>query len=180
MTLLKIKVPIILISIGLLFVIWFFHIMMNPDSFVAQKKEILDNSFDPTWEEYLEDLDRRNNIKMKESYDELMNSGLIFTKRKNFRDAAACYFFAKSIFPYKEEPRRFLSEAYMNLCASYGEYCGDAKKEIYFAIRYIQETSIYYSDILDMATAMDMYSYLDMHESNVLPIFFEEKGIELF
>ena len=95
-------------------------------------------------------------------------------------DAAACYYFAKSIYPEKEEPRRYLSEAYMSLCAHHGEYCGAAKKEIYFAFRYVRDTSFYYSDLLDMASALDLYPYLDMQESDVLPIFFDEQEFGTF
>jgi len=180
MTFRKVKIPFFLISTGTLFTIWFFNLMMSPDSFVAVKEEDQSISVNNTWEEYLEDLDRRNDVKMKENYDDLMQLGVVFTDANNFRDAATCYWWAKTIYPYKEEPRRFLSEAYMNLCATHGEYCGDAKKEIYFAFRHINEESKFYSDILDMATALDLYPYLDMHESDVLPIFFEEKRMDVF
>lgn len=174
------KVHLFLIGIGILFIVWFFNLMTQPDSFLTRNSESKDISTDQSMEEYLEELEIQNEDKMKASYDELMKRGIVFSKRKNFHDAAACYFFAKSIYPYKEEPRRFLSEAYMNLCAVHGEYCGDAKKEIYYAVRHIKESSIYYSDLLDMATALDLFPFLDMQESDVLPIFFQEKGIEIF
>ena len=180
MSLRKIGIPALLLTIGVVCTGWIFEQMMSPTSFIAVKEEDRKISIDKEWDEYQEDLERRNKIKLRKSYDELMVRGETFTRRRNFHDAAACYYFAKSIYPEKEEPRRFLSLAYMNLCAHHGEYCGDAKKEVYYAFRYVPDTSFYYADLLDMASALDLFPYLDMHESDVLPLFFEEQPFNSF
>ena len=180
MTSRKIGLPVFLLIVGIMGTSWVFEQFMSPHSFLATPEEDLNISIDKEWDEYQEDLERRNQIKLNRSYVELMKLGIDFTQKRNFHDAAACYYFAKSIYPDREEPRRFLSQAYINLCAHHGEYCGDAKKEVYFAFRYIPDSSMYYSDILDMATALDLYPYLDMHETDVLPIFFEEQAFNSF
>ena len=128
-------------------------------------------------DEYEKEREKRNRAKMKANFEELMRRGAEYTRRENYHDAAASYYFAKTIYPRNELPRRFLSESYMKLCAEYGEYCREAKKEVYYGFRYVKDTSIYYSDMLDMASALDLYPHLDKHENDVMRMIYKEQTL---
>jgi len=116
-----------------LFIGWFMSALSSNDSFFAHAEDEYDITLEEKLhDEYEEDRQRRNQARMKANYDELMRRGRIFNQQKNYHDAAASFFFAKTIYPYNELPRRHLSEAYMNLCAYHGEYCREAKKEVFY------------------------------------------------
>jgi len=177
----EVKILSILSFSGLIVLVWAFKLFMSKDSFLSSK--ILEPEIsveEEAWDEYEKERDEKNRARMKENYDELMVLGGRFTRNKNYHDAAACYWYAKTIYPERETPRRLLSESYMRLCSEYGEYCGAAKKEVYFAFKYVRDTSIYYSDLLDMASGLDMYQYIDQHEDDVLPLIYSEQHFHSF
>ncbi|MDG2449394.1 MAG: hypothetical protein P8M34_07140 [Saprospiraceae bacterium] len=174
------RILIFLSVLGLMTIVWFFQLLSSNESFFSAVEEKYEISIDEKLhEEYERMRDERNRKRMIENYNELLKRGKKFNKIQNYHDAAVCYYYAKTIFPRREAPRRHLSEAYMNLCARYGEYCKEAKKEVYYAFRYVKDTSNYYPDMLDMASGLDLYPYLDRHEGDVMKMIYNEKGIKL-
>lgn len=176
----QIKILIFLSSLGIITIMWFMHLLSSNDSFFSKPKEKYDISLqEKMYDEYEQMRDERNKEKMEANYRELLKRGKMFNANRNYHDAAVCYYYAKTIYPKAEIPRRHLSEAYMNLCAEYGEYCKEAKKEVYFAFRYVKDTSNYYPDMLDMASGLDLYPYLDRHEADVMKMIYGEKSLKL-
>ena len=174
------KILVFLSLLGFITIVWFSQLLYSNDSFFSSPKEEYDISIEERLhDEYERMRDERNKKKMIENYNELLKRGKKFKKVHNYHDAAVCYYYAKTIFPKREAPRRHLSEAYMNLCARYGEYCKEAKKEVYYAFRYVKDTSNYYPDMLDMASGLDLYPYLDRHEADVMKMIYNEKGLKL-
>lgn len=176
----EIRILVSLSLIGAFALGWFVHLLSSSDSFFS-KVPYEDPQIElqeKKWDEYERQREIRNKLKMIKSYDELMSLGQEFTQRKNYHDAAAAYWYAKTIFPLKEEPRRFLSESYMKLCAEYGEYCKEAKKEVFYAFRYVKDSSNYFPDMLDMASGLDLYPHLDRHENDVMRMIYEEKELK--
>jgi hypothetical protein len=176
----QVRVLIFLSGLGLFSIAWMYTLLASNDSFFSSPKEEYEISLDEKlYDEYEKMREEKNRKKMLENYNELLKRGKKFNKVNNYHDAAVCYYYAKTIFPKRDAPRRHLSEAYINLCARYGEYCKEAKKEVYYAFRYVKDTSSYYPDMLDMASGLDLYPYLDRHEADVMKMIYNEKALKL-
>lgn len=78
--------------------------------------------------------------KLAESYEEVMILGDLGEEMDNHKEASNRYFDAKTIYPYKLEPRIALAETYLKRCkGGRNYYCLRAARELTYAQLYIYD-----------------------------------------
>ena len=157
-------------AIGSIFIIGLvlsvFNIISLDDSVfnvVPNKEELY------SLDEYVMNRDRRNRVKMKISYDDLMINGDEDTKKEDWASAIGNYYFAKSIYPDRIEPRRQLCYVLLMECQEDYRACNQAKKEIYYAMKYVHSNDRFNKDYLDkLVQLMEMESLISMDEKEAM------------
>ena len=125
------------------------------------------------WEQYESDFKRRNLKKMNMSYTELMTLAEISMNEGDFQQAIQYLFDAKCLFPDRILPRKNLCYSYLMRCQDDLRYCRLAKREIYFAHKYVPDSdqrSRQYIDELAILTRVD--TLLELTESEALTAIF--------
>ena len=120
-------------------------------------------------DEYVKIRDQRNKVKMKLSYDDLMINGDEDTKEENWASAIGNYYYAKSIYPDRIEPRRQLCYVLLMECQEDYRACDKAKKELYYAMKYVHpndRTNLSYLE--ELVQLMDLESVIELDEQEAL------------
>lgn len=126
-----------------------------------------------SWEEYLSNRERMNEAKMKLSYQELMSLGRTFTSEKAYAEALHHFYLAKTIYPDKIAPRKNLCYSYLMLCQEDWRYCDKGKKELYYAMKYVQpEDKISYEYLYHLVELVQMEEIVEMDEGAALAAIF--------
>lgn len=126
-----------------------------------------------SWDEYVTQRERRNAISMRLSYEELMESGLTHTDEGRWSQASENFYYAKTIYPDRIEPRRQLCYTYLMRCQDDARYCDKAKKELYFAMKYVHENDYTNKNyLLSLVDLVDIHHILKMDESEALSIIY--------
>ena len=104
---------------------------------------------------------KRNIAAMNLSYDELMMMGKDLVEEQRLEEAIEYFYYAKSLFPYRIEPRMQISYLYMSLCSEdQMSYCAYAKKELYYAMKYVDpaavEEKVYLQELVYVAQIEDI------------------------
>ena len=117
------------------------------------------------WDSYLESRRKRNAKAMKLSYEDLMVIGQELLDENNLKEVIEAYKLAKSIYPESIDPRIRLSYIYLELCQSNGNACGYGKREIYYAMRYIDGADPTITNYLDrLVDHTDLQEVIVMEE----------------
>ena len=119
-----------------------------------------------TWEAMEEDRQKRNLEKMNYSFDRLMELGNEMYDQGNIDGAVNHFFYAKSLFPSRMAPRIKLCQSYLFMCESEDSSCSEARKEIYFASKYVEASDLDSRQLLDEMIekfSMDTLLYLPEH-----------------
>ena len=98
---------------------------------------------------------------LSESYEEVMILGDLGEEMEDHKEAANRYFDAKTIYPYKLEPRIALTETYFKRCKAGKEY---------FCLRTARELTYAYMQIND-ATPPELVKELDALQSELNKIY---------
>ena len=112
-----------------------------------------------SWDAYVKDREKRNAIKMQKSYEELMLLGHIHSESSEWDKATENFFYAKSLFPDRIEPRKQLCYAFLMNCQADIRYCTQAKRELYFAMKYVDP-----ADRRNMTYLSDLVALVQMEE----------------
>jgi len=147
-------------------------------SFQLLNKYVFNNpvfSFSPSesqttnWIQKLTPREKRNIKAMNKSYDLLMNLGSYALASEDWNDASRHYFYAKTLFPDRIESRKQLCYSYFMLCQEDWRACEMGKKELYYAMKYVdpndQITYNYLQHLVDLA---DLNDIVDLDEGEAL------------
>lgn len=125
-----------------------------------------------SWD-YLSEREKRNKAKMKASYQDLMVIGNIYVKERNWELAIENYYWAKTLFPDRIEPRKNLCYAYFMLCQEDYRYCKKGKRELYYAMQYAdpsdEATFNYLSRLVDIA---GLEQVVELEEGEALAVLY--------
>ena len=136
-------------------------------SFSASEKSAV------SWEEYLSDREKRNEKAMKRSYAELMKEGNDLMKKNKWNLARQRFYFAKTIFPDKIAPRKNLCYSYFMMCQEDWRACDMGKRELYYAMKYVQPTDkISYEYLYHLVELVQMEEIVEMDEGAALAAIF--------
>lgn len=112
------------------------------------------------WDSYLQDRKQRNAKAMKISYEDLILIGYELVERKDWPEAQEAFNMAKSIYPKAMEPRVQLCYIFLQMCKYDGSYCRYGKREIYFAMKHVDENDeqslSYLEQLIDHANIHDL------------------------
>lgn len=126
-----------------------------------------------SWELYLKDRAKRNLRAMNMSYDELVAIAQSYEDIGERDIAVAHYYKAKTIFPERIEPRVQLCYLYLKQCQVDWRYCRSAKRELYYAEKYLDsadpDIQAYLSQLIDI---MDMKDVVQMDEGAAMKLIF--------
>ncbi len=124
-------------------------------------------------ESYLKNREIRNIKSMNMSYDQLMQIGQSYQDIDEWILAIEYFKQAKSLFPTRIEPRVKISYLYLIACQEDWRYCRWAKREVYYAMKYIdntnQETSQYLKKLVNL---LDINALIAMEENEALTLIF--------
>ncbi|MFT4567363.1 MAG: tetratricopeptide (TPR) repeat protein [Saprospiraceae bacterium] len=125
------------------------------------------------WELYLKNREKRNLRAMNLSYDELIQIAASYEEIGERQIAIEHYYQAKTIFPERIEPRVRMCYLYLKECQEDWRYCRIAKKELYFAEKYMekadQETQQYIAKLISL---MKMDNLVQMDEKDALALIY--------
>ncbi len=125
------------------------------------------------WELYLKNRQKRNIRAMNMSYDELIQIATSYEEIDEKQIAIEHYYQAKTIFPDRIEPRVRMCYLYLKECQEDWRYCRRAKKELYFAEKYLdtadQETQQYIANLISL---MKMDDLVQMDEKDALALIY--------
>lgn len=143
-------------------------IIGNP-AFDRKQKEITLNAGD-SW---IEERQERNLASMNNNYGQFMSLGQSYLTEQ-YVDVALHHFFnAKTLFPERMGPRKNLCYSYMIKCQEDSRWCNHAKREIYYAMQYVNERDTETKDyILKLANMVDMDTILELSEGEALSSIF--------
>lgn len=130
---LKPLVSTILVFAAIVFVVSRF-IIGNPALDKEQKEIVLDSP-----NNWLEERQERNLASMNQHYAQFMTLGQANLDQEYVEVAVNHFFNAKSLFPERIEPRKNLCYSYMIRCQNDSRYCRQAKREIYYALKYVND-----------------------------------------
>ncbi len=127
-----------------------------------------------TWEEYLRDREVRNIKKMNRSYSELMSLARVYLREERYKEAASTFFEAKTLFPDRLDPRKNLCYTYIMQCRDRGGLsCQLAKREIYYAMKYVPDTDeLNLKYLSGLAALVDIEDLIDKPEKEALKVIF--------
>ncbi len=118
---------------------------------------------------WLEERQERNLASMNQNYSQFMTLGQSYLQEEYVDIALHHFFNAKTLFPERMGPRKNLCYSYLIKCQEDGRWCNHAKREIYYAMRYVDDsdeaTKTY---IQELAQMVDMDSLLQMEEGDML------------
>jgi len=98
---------------------------------------------------------------LAESYEEVMILGELGEEMEDYTESVNRYFDAKTIYPYKLEPRIALTETFFKRCkAGKDYYCLRTARELTYAYMYIND-----------ATSPELVKQLDALQSNLSKIY---------
>lgn len=83
----------------------------------------------------------KKNRVIANSYEEVMILGELGTEMEDLREAADRYYDAKTIYPYKIEPRVKLIESYLKRCRENRNYCLRTARELTYAYIYVNDNT---------------------------------------
>jgi hypothetical protein len=106
----------------------------NPAFDNEQKEITLDSP-----NNWLEDRQERNLASMNMHYAQFMSLGQANLSQKYIDVALRHFFNAKTLFPERIEPRKNLCYSYVVKCQSDSRWCRQAKREIYYALKYVND-----------------------------------------
>ncbi len=156
--------------IGFLVLLFFFRKMVvnNPVfNLVSNEKQV------SSWEQYLSNKEKMNLKKMKQSYAELMNMGKSYADDNQWILAREHFFLAKTLFPDRIGPRKHLCYSYLMLCQEDWRYCDRGRKELYYAMKYVQPTDkISYEYLYHLVELVEMEEIVEMEEGDALAAIF--------
>jgi len=125
------------------------------------------------WELYLTNRAKRNIRAMNLSYDQLIQLASSYEDIGEKQIAIQHYFQAKTIFPDRIEPRVRMCYLYLKECQEDWRYCRRAKKELYFAEKYMDtadaETQEYINKLISM---LKMDDVVQMDEKDALALIY--------
>lgn len=126
-----------------------------------------------SWEEYLIDREKRNIAKMNRSYAEMIALGQAHLAVDNYTDAMYSFFDAKTIFPDRIQPRKNLCYIYLMQCRENDRYCSLAKREIYYAMKYVGDADVRSKEYIEtLADLLEMEPLLGMSEGEAMSAIF--------
>lgn len=158
--------PLLYSAVCLLFMAYFYmDVIKNNPVFGPPTQEAATVS----WDEYLADRQRRNIKKMNYSYDELMAIGDEYLQKEDFDSAIDYYFNAKTVFPARIGPRRSMCYALLMQCQKNGSYCNYAKREIYYASKYVNDFDLASKEYIQKLVVLtELEEVVELEESEAL------------
>lgn len=115
-----------------------------------------------SWEEYIKDREERNLAKMNRTYMEMMSLGRVLVSEGRYGEAIERFYTAKTLFPYRIEPRKNLCYSFLMRCPDNGRFCRLAKREIYYALQHVKEDDIqsiqYLEQLVELVQMDDILS----------------------
>ncbi|MEM7104770.1 MAG: hypothetical protein AAF502_16655 [Bacteroidota bacterium] len=83
-------------------------------------------------------IERKKALLEKNYYDKIVSGTQAFNE-KDYKVAITEFFHAKTIYPYEFQPRYLLSKTFYTYCKEEGRYCGNAIKEVNYALAYVPQ-----------------------------------------
>ena len=146
---------------------------LSSNSPVFGPPRVLNEDIASEWELYLKNREKRNIRAMNLSYDQLVQLATDYEEVGEREIAIEHYFQAKTIFPDRIEPRVRMCYLYLKGCQEDWRYCRTAKKELYFAEKYMDkagpETQEYLSRLISL---MQMDDLVQMEEEDALALIY--------
>lgn len=106
---------------------------------------------------------------MNLSYTELMAYGDAYAEQERWGAASDYYFNAKCLFPKRLSPRKNLCYTYLRLCPKNGRYCRYAKREVYYAMSYLDNGSQEDKEYLEkLINYLKMSDIIEMDEGTAM------------
>ena len=123
--------------------------------------------------DYLSDREKRNKVKMKESYKDLMAIGSIYLKYTNWELAIENFYWAKTLFPDRIQPRKNLCYSYFMMCQEDSRYCNKGKRELYYAMKYVDPTDLTtYSYLNNLVDLVGLEEVVELDEGEALALLY--------
>ncbi len=115
----------------------------------------------------------RNIAKMNQNYDLFMDLGSYVSSTKNWEEAAEYYYEAKVLFPERIEPRKNLCYSYFMMCREDSRLCNRAKRELYYALQYVDETDDLSANYLyHLAELSELEEIVELDEGDAMAAIF--------
>lgn len=120
-------------------------------------------------EKYLKNREKRNIKAMNLSYGEHVELGNFYVELGEKDLAIEHYYEAKTIFPERIEPRIQMCYLYLMQCQENRHYCRPAKRELYYAQKYVKNADKEIQEYLsNLVNIMDMNDVVLMDEREAL------------
>jgi len=115
------------------------------------------------------DREKRNAESMKKSYGELMSMGRFYVDEQNWTLAVEQFYYAKTLFPDRIAPRKYLCYGYLVLCQDDWRYCNRGKRELYYAMKYVSPTDQNnYNYLSEMVSIAGLDNVVKLEEGEAL------------
>ena len=136
----------------------------NPAFDTTQKEIILESP-----NNWLEDRQERNLASMNRHYSQFMTLGQA-NLNQEYVDVALNHFNnAKYLFPERLEPRKNLCYSYTVKCQQDNRWCKRAKKEIYYALKYVNTSDPLNKEYIEsLADIVQLDTIAQMNESDAM------------
>ncbi len=139
-------------------------IICNP-AFDKQQKEVVLNAGD-SW---LQERQERNLASMNQHYYQFMTLGQAYLQDMYIDVALNHFFHAKTLFPERIEPRKNLCYSYIVKCQEDYRWCKQAKREIYYALRYVNDQDKTNKEYIEsLAHLVKLDTIMQMDEADAL------------
>lgn len=121
------------------------------------------------WENYYRRRQERNLKAMNLSYDQLMKMAKEQEDLGAYGEAIDHYYTAKTIFPERMEPRVQMCYLYILGCQEDWRICRYAKREIYYALRQVNEADEVNSEYLnELVALLNIEDVVEMDEREAM------------
>ena len=136
----------------------------NPAFDKEQKEIVLDSP-----NNWLEERQERNLASMNLHYSQFMSLGQANLEQEYHEVALSHFFNAKTLFPERLEPRKNLCYSYVLKCQADYRWCKQAKREIYYALKYVNEADPLNKEYIEnLAEIVQLDTIARMDESDAL------------
>ena len=136
----------------------------NPAFDLTQKEIILESP-----NNWLEERQERNLASMNKHYTQFMSLGRANLDQQYVEVALDHFFNAKLLFPERIEPRKNLCYSYMVKCQNDSRWCRQAKREIYYALKYVNDADPLNKQYIEqLADLVKLDTVARMEESDAL------------
>ena len=136
----------------------------NPALEKDQKEIVLESP-----NNWIEERQERNLASMNLHYSQFMSLGQANLDQEYVEVALNHFFNAKSLFPERLEPRKNLCYSYMIKCQADYRWCKQAKREIYYALKYVNDADPLNKEYIEtLADLVQLDTIARMDEADAL------------